>query len=209
MSTLEPALAVGLCTADGPGGLRAATAQGDLPCRRAASCLVQPRPGDQLLLALDGQGRAWVLAVLECAPARPGLELVLDGPAELQVRGSLTLRCEADLALAAGRRLTAAAEQLAVAAQQGSVRVDRLAVLGRFLDAQCKRLHLLAVKAEQVFQRVTCRSQQSFRSVAGHDDVQAGSRRVLVQQDLATQAGSAVLLAEDHVTVNAAQINLG
>ena len=35
--------------------------------RRAASCLLRPAPGDRVLAWRAGDGRSWVLAVLECA----------------------------------------------------------------------------------------------------------------------------------------------
>ncbi len=62
-----PAVVTGM---DGAGAVRVDAGGGEVSALRAVSCLVEPAPGDTVLLARAGD-RAFVLAVLE-RPVRPG-----------------------------------------------------------------------------------------------------------------------------------------
>ena len=208
LDILKPTLDTGVILDRQPGGWLVRAGRRDLFCRQALSCLVQPRPGDRVLLALEGSGAAFALAVLDRPEGPPGLELALEGPVDLHVRGALALRGDGDLTLAAGQRLTGQADHLELDARSGAARLDRFAFLGRFLETQVERWHLLAIRAEQVFQRVTSTARESCRFVERHDEVQAGSQRVLVQEDLTLQSGSSHLMSRKRVSVTAEQIHL-
>jgi len=208
LDLLKPTLDTGVILARAPGGWRVRAGRRDATCRTALSCLVEPRPGDRVLLALEGSGALFALAVLDRPEGPPGLELRLEGPVDLHVRGDLALRGDGDLALASGGRLSGRADHLELDARSGAARMDRFAFLGRFLETQVERWHLFAIRAEQVFRRVTSTARESCRFVERHDEVQAGSRRVLVKEELTLQSGSSHLLARDRVTVTAEQIHL-
>jgi hypothetical protein len=208
LETLQPTLAAGVVLDRSGDGWRVDTGTRAAPCRLALSCLVQPRPGDRVLLALEGSGVATVLAVLDRPEGAPGLELALEGPADLHVAGSLNLRGDGDLNFQAARTLEARAERLELSAQDGQAQVERFSFLGRFLRTQVQQWHLLAIQAEQVFQRITSTARESVRLVERHDEVQAGSRRVLVERDLTLQSERTHLLSRKKVSVTADRIHL-
>lgn len=207
VGTLEaPSMAIGQVLAmEGEVG-RARTDQGEVAFHPAVSCLVRPRPGDRVLLALEPSGGGFALAVLERPPGVPGLELVLEGPVDVTVQGELTLKGDA-ITLASGA-LTGLAGTVRLQAEHGSARVGRWSFLGRFLETQVEHLHIFSLHLEQSCQRLVTRSQESSRFVEGHDEVQAGSQRTLVQDGLVLQAGDTHLMARKHVSVTAGHINL-
>ena len=53
--------------------------------RRAASCLLRPAPGDRVLAFRAGDGRSWVLAVLECAQGAAAHTRVIGSDAPIMI----------------------------------------------------------------------------------------------------------------------------
>src|SRR5579871_1396441 len=76
----------GTVTRTGDGWIEVASEGGVLRARRAASCLLAPAVGDEVLVAIVARRPAYVLAVLERAPgARNDLDLA--GDTTLRVAG--------------------------------------------------------------------------------------------------------------------------
>jgi len=202
-----PSLEYGRVLSASDGQYRVEASFGDIAAVRAVSCLVDPSAGDKVLLAVDLSGSAYVLSVLESASC---VNLAVDGDTRLSVRGgSLTLAADADMNLACQGSLTAASGEITVHAARGSAVIEKASVLGRALKTQFKRVRQVAVSVDQVFRRVTQRSQESTRFVKEHDEVQAGSQRVLVEDLCALHAKNHSMMAEEHVVINAEQIHMG
>jgi len=189
------------------GRFQVETSFGQVSASRAVSCLVEPGPGDTVLLAVDLSGGAWVLSVLSSASA---VNLAVDGDARLTVRGgSLTLAPDHDLTLACAGELSATSGEISVHAARGSAVIERLSFMGQALKTQIKRVRSVAVSVDQVFKRFTLRAQESTRMVKEHDEVQAGSHRLLVEDLCALHAKNHSVMAEEHVVINAEQIHMG
>ncbi|GFK95773.1 hypothetical protein NNJEOMEG_03641 [Fundidesulfovibrio magnetotacticus] len=191
----------------GPGGITVRTGFGTIRAERAVSCLVEPRAEDLVLACVDISGRAFVLSVLE---SRGPVELCVEGDARLGARGgSLTLAADADIRLACPGELAAASGQLTVHAAEGRAAVERMSFLGRTFKSQVKRIRSVARSVELVFKSFTSQGLESQRFVKGHDEVQAGSRRVLVEDLNALHAKNHSVIAEEQVVMNAEQIHMG
>jgi hypothetical protein len=190
---------------------RVVTADGEFIAERAVSCLVEPSAGDTVLLAVGPAGEGYVLAVLRReAPGETPTRLVVDGPATLRVRqGSLSVAAEGDLTLAAARTLGCVASGVSVKADRGSVRVTRMSVTGRFLKSTVQRVRSVALDVDAVCRRLTQRLGDSFRYVSDHDETQAGTQRVLVENTATLHSKNTMIVSEEHVVVNAEQIHLG
>ncbi len=100
-ATQPMTLAAGIIRMGEESQLAVDTEAGRLPVIRAASCLVDPQPGDEVLFADNEDGAGYVLAVLRQAdPSRT--TLVLRGEVALRLpEGSLRLEAER-MSLAAG-----------------------------------------------------------------------------------------------------------
>jgi len=202
----SPNLEYGRVLAADREGLTVQASFGPVRAVRAVSCLVAPHAQDLVLLSVDMAGRAFVLAVLESAGR---VELRVRGDASLSAEGgSLTLAADTDIRLACPGELAAASGEVSVHAQRGSAVIERMSFLGRSLKSQVKRLRSVAGSVDQIFKRFTQQSQESLRTVKEHDEVQAGSRRVLVEDLNALHAKNHSMIAEEQVVINAEQIHL-
>jgi len=187
------------------------TASGDIKMTRAASCLVEPRPGDTVIASVDSVGRNYILAILERRQKEnPVTDLNFDGQVNLHVKkGCLALTAEGDMTLASQGVLGCSSEKLKIHAEDGTVKISRVDYTGRLLQVQIERLKTVAVHADQIFRRLTQRLESSFRFVKEQDELQAGSARVLVEDLMTMHAKNTMIVAEENVTVNAEQIHLG
>lgn len=211
MRALEPEIAgriaaapvntLGEVTAVDPGGeLAIDTEFGGLLARRAASCLLAPAPGDRVLVCGPDAGSAWVIAVLERRADRPA-RLVLDGDAEMDVRGSLRLHADQSLELAS--------DTLRLRAREGSALIDRFHCFGRELAAAIGRLRLSGNLLETFVDRITQFARHSLRSVENVDQVRSGVIDYQAEQTLNLRGRQLLATAEELAKIDGGQIHLG
>ncbi len=183
----------------------------EVSAERAASCLLLPRCGDEVLLVLDDHGTGFILAVLRQQTAEgQEAELAFDHSVKVTVKhGGLSLSAEQNLNIGSDREIVCAAPKMGLHADEGEATFDRLTYLGRSVTGHIKNLKTVAVNVEQIFSRLTQRLTNAFRYVREHEDVQTGSTRYLVEETLALHAKNANHVAEEIVSINGKQINLG
>lgn len=198
--TVLAPLADGLWLVDLPGA--------SVPCRRAFSCLIEPRPGDRVAV-WDNGGDTFVLAVLERADT--------GSAAHLRVDGDLRLEATRDLQLHAGRELTGDATQalrLDTEALHVGTRTARFMSHDVEMHAGETRVHtglvrVVANALESVAKRITQISRTTYRSVETVDHLRAANVDHAASNSMRLH-GSSVLLTAEHLTkVDAEQIHLG
>ncbi|WP_054029616.1 DUF3540 domain-containing protein [Desulfatitalea tepidiphila] len=186
------------------------TAAGRTRARAAASCLLVPAPGDQVLLSEDNFGRTYVLAVLE----RPGESvenrLAFTGPTRLEVAGGdLTLTADTGIGLTSPAHVDMAAAELRVHAARAEIGLDETRLAGRSLSASIETIRTVARRMDSFVAHWVQRMSSCFRYIREHDETQAASARQLVEGTLTVQTGNSVHTAEGHVKIDAEQIHLG
>lgn len=175
---------------------------------RALSCLVDPRRGDRVLVAL-GSGESYVLAVLH-RPASEGVEL--SAPGDLTVRvpdGAFRVAARSGLELATGADLSLTAARVALSAAEGSVAVRALSVLGERLHADLGAVKTVARTVDSLLDRFTQRVKRSYRFVEEVDTLQADSVDQTVRETWHLRARHALTHTEKLVKVDSEQIQLG
>ncbi|MEW5723554.1 MAG: DUF3540 domain-containing protein [Thermodesulfobacteriota bacterium] len=178
------------------------TGLGRLRAGRALGCLVLPRLGDRVLLSADAAGECWVLSVLSRGEAgESGTDLLFEGPVNLRVEGGLTIAAREELAWTANK--------ITVSAHEAEASVGKVSFLGQTLEAQFEWIKAVAVRVDQVFERLTQRLFESLRFVREHEEVQTGSTRLLVEDTFTVQARNAVHQAEEIYKIDAGQVHLG
>lgn len=176
-------------------------AQGTLRGRKAASCLLQPEPGDQVLVAHDAAGCCHILAVLERAAPERFANLAFQGDVRLvSTQGAVTI--------AAQDKLTLASEEFVLHATRGQARVEEMRFESRACEAKLGLLRVVANTCEQVFADLTQRLKSCFRFVEGHEEAQLGSARQLVENTLTVQCKNSIHTAEETVKIDAETIHL-
>lgn len=175
--------------------------------RRAASCLLAPRPGDRVLLArVDGE--AFVLAVLEREDL--ACELEVDGDLTLRSRGgAVTIEGERGLRLRTPAALSAAGQTLSFVAQRASWAGEQLHLLADQVSVEAGRIRQVADFSERVVESVKETLGSSFRTIREAEHVQAGSLTLSLRKLLRAHADTAVVTAKKLAKIDAEQIHLG
>lgn len=160
--------------------------------RRAFSCLVEPEPGDVVLLGRAGTDR-YILAVLE----RTG-----GAPMRLALPDGTTLAAD-------GGRLNLAAETLVMESERTQVVTGTLGVSARRTEARAGRLSLFAEAIETMAERVIGRFRRSYRFVEESEHLRARDIDQRASGHLHLRGETANVQAGVLVKLHGSQIHLG
>ena len=200
---------IGTVVAAGEGEWTVMSGGGHHQARRAVSCLVTPEAEDEVLLALVGDRRAFILAVLE---RREGsaIRLEADGDVALRLRkGRFSVAAQEGIDLATAKEASVVAGALRVNTSDASVRFDRLGYLGRFVQAEVERVKLVAGSLDTVLDRLWQRVKRSYRYVEEVDHVRADQLDYAAKKNAHIRGRNTLVTAEELVKVDAEQIHLG
>ncbi len=162
------------------------------PARRAYSCLVEPAPGDLVLVGRAG-GQAYVLAVLE----RRG-----DAAMRLAMPDGATIGDGAG-------RLNLAAGMLVVDADTTQVATRNLDVTATRTEAHLGRASLFAEAIETIAQRMIGRFRNVFRFVDETEQLRARDIDQRASGHMHMRGATASLQAKALVKLQGDQIHLG
>lgn len=188
------------------GGLAVRLASGVQGARRAKSCLVLPEPGDRVLCAIEPD-RVYVLAVLE---GRAATRVSAEGDLTVDVPcGRLALRSAEGLDLLGARDVRLAADELEVSARRGTVLVGELGFVGRLLEAQAKKVSLVAHEVDAAVGSLFQRAKRAFRIVEEIDQLRAGTVDIRAERLAAVRAETTVIAARVLAKIDAEQVHIG
>ncbi len=185
-------------------------ADGELfTARRAASCLVEPRPGDRVLACRQPGGDSFVLAVLEAAA---GDETVIAVEGDLRLNldsGHFTVAAQEGIDMATAGTLETVAGQVKIDALRGRINLHELIFKGARLQAGIERVRLLAASAETVVQRLVQRAKRVFRTVEEDEIVRAGRVDVSASKTMSLSGKYTVMTARQDVKIDGERIHIG
>ena len=178
--TVKGREAVQYFVADGNGLVRAL---------RAASCLIDPQPGDRVLVSV-AQGEAYILAVL-------------NGAAEtrIDVAGTLTI--------ASGTGLSLEAPRISTKAEEAEYRFARLSVTSLRLDSTLEIAKLTAERLHTMATDILAEIGNSVRRVAGLDHVSAGQIDQRAKDTASLHGRFTSVTADKDVRIDGDQIHMG
>lgn len=197
-----------ICAEPAPGQYLMTGATG-LTARRAASCLLVPRPGDTVLLATVPSGTtAHIIAILERSD-REGGTLALPGDTRIDsAKGTLALHADA-LALQGRKSLQIDTARFALASLSAHTTVKHWQGVFDTLEAQATSLQLVAKTLSSKVGRLISRSLEALRLVDGLDETRAGRHRTAVRETYRVQADHITARARGFVDIDGEKINLG
>lgn len=174
----------------------------------AASCLLQPDVGDRVLVSLAGT-EGYILAVL--AQADPDQSsLRLSGNARIYAdRGTLTLGAREGMAVMAGPALSIQARDARLTANTLGLQARTMRMTGDTCHSVWREHHDVAKLHRNVSLRSEQQAHDRVTRVSGHDELSAGSQRILIQKDWRVRARNTDIRARERASVDAGQIHLG
>jgi hypothetical protein len=179
-----------------------------VPAKRAASCLLEPAPGDRVwAVGQSGEG-FFVIAVLERADTS-ATTLQLDGDVTLAASGRMNLSAPEGIALATAAKLELHAEDLDVSARSGRVVLERAAVVASSLLAHLRKSTVVGQALDTLVERVTQHSKTSYRSISELDHVHASNLDYRADGLASVHGKQTVMSAQELVKVDGGQIHLG
>lgn len=175
----------------------------------AASCLLEPMPGDSVLLVTDTNQAHFVLAVLARAN-HLGAMLRLPANTEIQAAdGHLKLSARDGIALQTVGELSMQSATLRVEALKGDVTVQSLSLVGGVLRSCVDQIKSVGRTFDSVFERCHQRVGRSYRVVDEIDQVKANMMDYRADTSLQLHARHTLMTADELVKVDADQIHLG
>lgn len=174
--------------------------------RQATGCLLEPAPGDLVLVMLHSDDTHYVLNILEREDSANRIHLtgdltVVADHGKLTLQGRAVSMCARDAANIFGKEVT-------LAGQAGRMRFSGLDLLAKSLDAKIQNVRALGDKVKLAATSLTSRLGRVLR-LTGFELHRAKSVRTEVEERFSLQAGQADILAKDEVTVDAEKIHLG
>lgn len=186
----------------------------------AASCLLTPVQDDFVLYSapqpvpamtgagLAGHRAAYIVAVLFRANADAG-RIDLPGGAAIEASNGNMRMVGEQLELSARSDIAIDTPAIDIHSVVASLRASQVDTTAAALRARLGSMDLMASRVTATFGRVWQTMQDSFRQVAGLDDTRAGRVRWQVATQTHVQARHITLLAEEHVKIDGAKVDLG
>ncbi|WP_413731712.1 DUF3540 domain-containing protein [Sodalis sp. RH20] len=169
-------------------------------CRRAASCLLAPQPGDTVLVA-GNRAQLWLLAVLDRADTL--------SPWSLTVAGDLHIAARGELSLHGAERLALRAPALDIGADRGECRIGRMRYQGKSLSARVDVGCIVGKRLESVWRTLVHISHRWLRKVTQTEHARVGQLDYQAA-DYARLHGRNLMITADAVTkIDAEHIHMG
>ncbi len=207
--TLEARLFTGRVVDAGNGMFRVLAGNALREASLAASCLLQPRENDLVLLACLENGADVILSVLfhhdETATAR----VRLPQNSAIECPGELAVRAAASLDLQSGKALRLESEDLkvsAVTASAAAVKVDTVFDTAEFC---CRALTTLGQTAVSAFRSLTQCLGESRRMVEGADETRCADSTLVAGETATVMSKNNLNLAAETSRTDAKLIQLG
>lgn len=188
--------------------LTLSTSTGNVIARKAASCLLVPDVGDRVLVAVDGRGEAFVLAVLERdSETRATLEL----PRRTMVQAAerLSFVAPEGIDVVGGDEVRIASANVAVNSARTRIASRVVDVVGEAVGAELGTVKVVAKTVDSILERVSQRVQRSFKWVEQTDQVKARQLDYAAETIAHFRGEHTVVSAKDLVKVNGEQIHMG
>ncbi|MBV7483531.1 DUF3540 domain-containing protein [Bordetella sp. BOR01] len=177
--------------------------------RQAASCLLAPQTGDQVLISGPDPRRVYLIAVVEQADP---------SSAQLETTGDMVLRSRAGSVSLEGAQAVRLAGQDAVSIDTASLKLqakdvhcvaEQMKYLGAEVTATIGTTRLVGKVYEAVMDRLSFLSRVTFRAAEEVEHVRAGSLDYRADKSARLHASYTMVTGENLVKVDAKQIHMG
>lgn len=185
------------------------TEGGEISAKRAASCLLEPAPGDMVLVAIASADQAYVLAVLEREEGAPG-RISVDGDLDVELRrGRFRVTAEEGVTLASAKDVSVVGSGVNVRAITSEVALQSLSFLSTVVRAEVEKAKLLAGSLDSVLDRLSQRVKRAYRVVEESDHLRATRVDYVAKETMGLHGANTLVTAEELVKLEGEQIHVG
>lgn len=177
--------------------------------RKAVACLVEPEPGDLVMVSTDSFGRSYVLSVLE-RETNGDVSLAFDNDVEIKLKnGRLRAAAQDGIDLVSAGNVSMVSAGLSISSLLAELNVHRTSFVGGLLEGHVDKIKMVGQTCESIFERVSQKVKNSYRWVSGLDQVKAEHMSYLVKKLMSLRGKYSVITAEEDVRVDGKHILMG
>jgi hypothetical protein len=181
----------------------------EVRAKRATSCLLEPVPGDVVLVAAVDFDHAYVLAVLEREAGAPA-NIVADGDLGIKLAGgALDLVAAEGVRVVSSKEVSVVSGAVRVNAVDGSMALERLSFFGKLVRAEIGKTKVFGETLDSMLDRVAQRVKRSYRIIEECDHVRAEQLDYAAKKRLSLHGETALITAQHLAKVEGDQIHLG
>lgn len=198
---------MGTVTTAEPGSWTVRTDEGVHQAGRAVSCLIEPRQGDVVLMTVLADDQALVLAVL----TREDDDATLSVAGDLRIRpgGRVSLASAEGVSIASSKDVSLAAASVDINALHGTVGLQQLHYVGRFVQTEIDKTKLFGSSLDRVFDRITEKVNRAYRTVKELDHLIAERIDYRADKMMRLHGKHTLLTARELVKLDGEQIHMG
>ncbi|RKP52333.1 DUF3540 domain-containing protein [Trinickia fusca] len=179
-----------------------------LRCRRAFSCLVEPRIGDRVVISSVDRRAVYVTSILERSNA-DGVYIRVRGDLVLDATQNVYLKSGDALCLTSHKQLSIETKQLTMSSLDASLSSDRTTLTSTELRGRLGKVRVIGKVLEMVMDHIAQSCRSSFRSVETVEHLRASHIDHAASGNMRLHAKNTVLTAEHLSKIDAGQIHLG
>lgn len=180
-----------------------------LRCRRAASCLLLPGPGDTVMVAGPHDEALYLIAVVAQADSSLAT-LAVDGDLRLQSRhGGVAIQGAGAIDLQSDTAIASRSPQWTLAAERAQCTVSELDYQGAEVRFGVLVSRFVGRACEVVLDRLSLLTRSSFRITEEVEQVRAGEIDMQASRTLRLHAKNTLVTSKELVKVDAEQIHMG
>ena len=180
-----------------------------LRCRRAASCLLLPAPGDTVMVAGPHDEALYLIAVVAQADSSQAT-LAVDGDLRLQSRrGGIAIQGAGAIELQSDTAVATRSPQWTLAAERAQCTVSELDYKGAEVRFSVLVSRFVGRACEVVLDRLHLLTRSSFRITEEVEQVRAGQIDMQASRTLRLHAKNTLVTSKELVKVDAEQIHMG
>ena len=180
-----------------------------LRCRRAASCLLLPAPGDTVMVAGPHDEALYLIAVVAQADSSQAT-LAVDGDLRLQSRqGGIAIQGAGAIELQSDTAVATRSPQWTLAAERAQCTVSELDYQGAEVRFSVLVSRFVGRACEVVLDRLHLLTRSSLRITEEVEQVRAGQIDMQASRTLRLHAKNTLVTSKELVKVDAEQIHMG
>ena len=182
--------------------------RGVFRANKAYSCLVQPLPGDKVLISSNGNEH-YVLAIIE-RPETNNMTLAFPGDVALEAKvGAINLISSEQISLTSASKTQLTSSEIGVTTAKMNIQANECSVMGDKAVSRWREINAFSSAMNLVTERLTQRIKNSFKTVEGLDQQTSLNFLQTIGKTLSIRSRDAVITARKDVKIDGERIHMG